>query len=107
MRVELSKPIPRMRREPSAAPKTSRASLSARFLVVGLAGSMVLGLLTFGAPLLELTRLRRTSLEIADDSQQATYYLGEVGHQLAGLRFHAVLPGTWEELADIEQNLQI
>lgn len=85
---------------------SSRITVGTRFLVLGFLGTILLALPTIGIPLLELVRNEHATLQIADDGQDATYYLGDVGEQLARLRSHAHLPDTRDQVVSIEQRLQ-
>jgi signal transduction histidine kinase len=90
----------------SSSPKRRpRVANPAKFLVLGLIGTVLLAVPTVGLPLLELNRAEHATLEIADDSQEGTFQLGQVGEQLARMRIHALLPGSKQEMADIEQLL--
>jgi signal transduction histidine kinase len=62
-----------------------------RFLVLGFGFTLVLAVLTIGIAAVETIRVEQATLEIADDSQLSTYYLGNVGEQLARLRFYVAL----------------
>jgi hypothetical protein len=70
--------------EPGSVPDT-------RFLVLGFGCTFVLAVLTIGIAAVETIRVEQATLEIADDSQLSTYYLGNVGEQLARLRFYVAL----------------
>ncbi len=74
-------------------PQPSRlASTNTRFLLVfGFLGTLVLSALTMGVAAVEITRVEQDILLVADESQQATYFLGDVGEQLARLRSHVAL----------------
>lgn len=91
---------------PPSTPRAARVTLSARFLVAGLVGTVLLAASTIGLPLRELTRIEHTALEIADDGPEAAYYLGELGQQLARLRFHALVLASPEDAARMEDHLQ-
>lgn len=97
---------PRASAMPRSGRPSARVTLSTRFLVLGMVASVLLAIPTAVLPLAMLTRVQRTALELADDSQQTTYYLGEVGEQLARLRVRALQPGSPEEVARIEERLQ-
>lgn len=91
---------------PRSEPHGSRVTLSTRFLVLGMVASVLLAVPTAVLPLAALTRIQRTALELADDSQQTTFYLGEVAEQLARLRVRALQPGTPDEVTRIDRRLQ-
>jgi signal transduction histidine kinase len=68
-----------------------RRALSTKFLVFGFCCTFVLAALTIGIAAVETIRVEHATLEIADDSPLSTYYLGNVGEQLARLRSHIAL----------------
>jgi signal transduction histidine kinase len=86
-----------------------------RFLVLGFGCTLALAMLTIGIAAIETIRVEQATLEIADDSQLSTYYLGNVGEQLARLRFYIALGlqespdefnGHASRIAQIERRVQ-
>lgn len=88
-------------------PHAPRVTLNTKFLVLGLVGTLLLALPTIGLPMYELTRTEHTTLQIAYASQSGTFYLQEVGEQLARMRYQALLLAPPEEAARPEKLLQI
>lgn len=66
-------------------------TLNTRFLVLGFIGTLLVAVLTLGIAVIEATRIEHATIELADNSQRSTYYLGEVGEQLARLRAYVAL----------------
>ena len=92
-----------------------RRASSMRFLALGFMGTFMLAVLTMGIAAVETFRAQHATLEVADDSQLATYHLGQVGEQLARLRSHLALgvqestrefSGRAQRIARIEGLLQ-
>ena len=84
-------------------------------LLLGFVVTLVLALLTIGFIVFDFQRAERAAAQLGDIGQHATYYLGDVGEQLARLRFHVAfgLQQSSEEfgrgqpiLSGIESTLQ-
>jgi signal transduction histidine kinase len=82
-----------------------RRALSTSFLMLGFACTFVLAVLTIGIAALEMIRVEHATLAIADDNQLSTYYLGDVGEQLARLRSRIAL-GLQESPDEFSRRMQ-
>ncbi|NVB77854.1 MAG: HAMP domain-containing histidine kinase [Kofleriaceae bacterium] len=87
-------------------PPGPRVTLNTKFLVLGLLGSLLLAVPTIGLPLYELTRTEHTTLEVAEASQAGTFYLQEVGEQLARMRYQTLLSSPADDAARVEKQLE-
>jgi signal transduction histidine kinase len=87
----------------STSQRESRSVPDNRFLVLGFGCTLVLAVLTIGIAAVETIRVEKAILDIADDSQLSTYYLGNVGEQLARLRFYIAL-GLQESPAEFNDH---
>lgn len=63
-------------------------TLTIRFLLIGFGTTLMLVALTMTVAVLGVTHVEHITLQLADQSDRSTYYLGDVAEQLARLRAH-------------------
>ncbi|MGZ5966705.1 MAG: sensor histidine kinase [Polyangiales bacterium] len=90
----------------SASRKHARPTPSPTPLVVGFALSLLLGLVTLAATAVELGRAQREAEGLGDRGQHATFFLGDVGEQIARLRSRVAL-GLQESPAEFTSAMPI